>query len=79
MLREEDVRIDIGRAAEGSFFRVTHIPTGVSRLQIGPLTSARQHELQRQWLAEIEAELRERGLDEHIIPEYRVKRTRRFR
>lgn len=79
MLSEEDVRIDIGRAIDGSFFRIVHVPTGISRMHAGPLRGVNQHELQRQWFEEIEAELRERGLEAHIVPEYRTKRTRRSR
>lgn len=75
MLREEDVRIDVGRAVEGSFFRIMHVPTGISRMHAGPLQGVNQHELQRQWLAEIQAELRARGLDEYIVPDYRTKNT----
>ena len=79
MLREEDVRIDIGCALGGSFFRIVHVPTGISRMHAGPLRGVNQHELQRQWLAEIEAELQQRGLDEYIVPDYRTKNTRQRR
>jgi hypothetical protein len=36
MIRDEDFRIDSGRAAEGRMFlRVVHVPTGVSRVVVG--------------------------------------------
>lgn len=80
MLREEDLRLDVGRARHGGdFIRLTHVPSGISRMHPGPLRGVNQRELTRRWLAEIEAELRERGLEEHIVPEYRTKRTRRSR
>ena len=37
MFRDEDIRIDIGRAEGGSFMRVVHVPTGISRTQMPPL------------------------------------------
>jgi hypothetical protein len=57
MLREEDIRIDIGRSSAGDFLRVLHIPTGIQRFHPGPLRDVNREQLQRQWLEEIEAEL----------------------
>ena len=72
MLRDEDIQMDIGRCVGGDFLRVTHIPTGVSRYK-GPLNRANKHELVQGWLSEIEAELIERGLTQHIIPDRPTK------
>ncbi len=80
MLREEDLRLDLGRASHGSdFLRVTHVPTGVSRFHPGPLRGLDRHALVQTWLGEIEAELRSRGLAEHIVPAYRTNSTRQRR
>jgi hypothetical protein len=36
MIRDEDFRIDLGRASEGrTFLRVVHVPTEVSRVVVG--------------------------------------------
>ena len=78
MLRDEDIQMDIGRCVGGSFLRLTHIPTGVSRYK-GPLAGANQHELVQGWLREIETELIERGLTQHIVSAYRTTNSRRFK
>ena len=78
MLREEDIRTDVGRCVGGSFLRVIHIPTGISRCK-RPLRGANQRELVYGWLREIEAELLERGLTEHIVADDPTAWTRRFR
>jgi hypothetical protein len=76
MLREEDVRIDQGRASHGGdFLCLTHVPTGVSRLHPGPLRGINQYRLKQSWLSEIEAELPAKGLTQHIVPAYRTKQT----
>jgi hypothetical protein len=80
MLREEDIRIDVGRASHGGdFMRLTHVPTGLFRLHPGPLADVNRHELTQKWLAEIERELQEHGLSRRIVPEYRTKSTLRRR
>lgn len=80
MLREEDLRLDIGRASHGGdFLRLTHMPTGVSRSHPGPLRGLDQHALVQSWLGEIEAELRSKGQPQHIVPAYRTKNTRQRR
>jgi hypothetical protein len=74
MLREEDLRLARGRASHGGdFLRLTHAPTGVSRLHPGPLSGIDQRSLIQSWLSDIEAELRSKGLDQHIVPAYRTK------
>jgi hypothetical protein len=70
MLREDDIRIDLGRCVGGSFLRVTHIPTGLTR-SIAPVHGLRPHELIRKWLDEIEADLAQRGLGQYILPDRR--------
>ena len=67
MLRDCDICIDVGRSMGGDFLRVTHIPTGISRYHGSPLRGLNREELVRGWLNEIEAELLERGLTEHIV------------
>ena len=71
MLREEDVRVDVGLCSDGSFLRVTHIPTGVSR---GPGVLRGSRSLKARYVREIESELIERGLHQYIVPAYRQKR-----
>ena len=67
MLRDEDIQIEIGRAVGGSFVRVVHLPTGISRAQMPPLGSGKQQqEVQARLLREIEDELRTKGLTEYI-------------
>lgn len=81
MLREEDIRIDVGRAHDGekpcSFLRMVHLPTGIERTQVG-FAGLEGQDLRQRFLAEIEAELESRGLTEHIVPAYRVKNRRRY-
>jgi hypothetical protein len=82
MLREEDIRIDIGRAQDGikscSFMRMVHLPTGIERSQVG-FKGLSGSELKQRFLAEIEAELTSRGLTQHIVPDYPVKNRRQCR
>jgi hypothetical protein len=80
MLRDEDLRIDVGRASHGGdFLRLTHTPSGASRFHPGPLRGLDRHALVRTWVAEIEAELTSKGLSQHIVPAFRTKSTRRRR
>jgi hypothetical protein len=70
MLREQDIRIDVGRATHGGdFLRMVHVPTEISRLHPGPLTGVDQYELRCRWLKEIESEVASRGLVQHILPD----------
>lgn len=70
MLRQEDLQIDIGRCDGGSFIKVTHVPTGVTRMK-GPLNGESSHRIQKRFLEEIEQELVERGLMQYIVADYR--------
>lgn len=67
MLKTEDIEIQTGRAVGGSFLRVVHLPTGIFRDKGPPLGSRPVHALSRELLREIEAELVERGLTQHIV------------
>ncbi len=63
MLREEDLRIDIGRGCNGGdFLRLVHIPTGISRMHPGPLRDINRKELIAGWCAEVESEIRDKGV-----------------
>jgi hypothetical protein len=58
-----DFTFEIGRADGGrSFIRVTHVPTGVHRIQVG-LTGVNQHALKQQMYQEILAELAQHHKD----------------
>jgi len=67
MLNPEDIEVQFGRAVGGSFLRVVHKPTGISRAKGPPLPKPGEarHQMQR----EIEAELIEQGLTQHIVPD----------
>ncbi|PQO44728.1 hypothetical protein [Blastopirellula marina] len=74
MLREEEIRIETGRASHGGdFLRLVHVPTGSERIHPGPLKGVKRHELMQQWLAEIEADLIARGLHQYVVPAYPTK------
>jgi hypothetical protein len=80
MLRDEDIRMERGRASHGGdFLRFTHIPTGISKQHPGPLRNLNQHKLISDWFAEVEAELRAKGLTQYIIPDHRTKHYARKR
>ena len=80
MLRDEDIRMDRGRASHGGdFLRFTQIPTGISKEHPGPSRNLKQHELISSWFAEVEAELRAKGLTQYIIPDHRTKTYSRKR
>lgn len=54
MLRDEDIRIDIGAASHGGdFTRMVHIPSGIERLDPGPLKGVNVHEMRKRWRAEM--------------------------
>ena len=57
MLRDEDIRIDIGRGSAGNFMRMVHVPSGIERMHPGPLRDVNQQELRSRWKYEIEVEL----------------------
>jgi len=70
MHREDDVRIDVGRASHGGdFMRLVHVRTGIMRLHPGPLANIDRRELVERWCAEIEGELQEKGLSRHLVAE----------
>ena len=76
MLKDEDIRLDRGRASHGhDFIRLTHVPTGKSRMHPGPLRNINQDGLVRAWLSEIEAEIQVEGLTQYIIPDHRPHQT----
>lgn len=79
MLREEDILIRIGRTTHGDFLQLVHVPTGIARAYPAPLRNVNRHELKQQWLVEIENELRERGLTQHIVPDHRTKSKKQRR
>jgi hypothetical protein len=71
MLRDEEIRIDIGRAEGGDFIKIIHIPTGISRIKMPPIGSSRnQYEIKKQFLNEIENEIKNKGLTQYIIKNY---------
>lgn len=57
MVRDEDLRIDMGRSSTGSFIRMVHLPSGIERMHPGPLRDVNQQDLRRRWRSEIEVEL----------------------
>jgi hypothetical protein len=67
MLRDDELRQDIGRCDGGSFCRLVHVPTGITRVS-GPLRGAKLHETIKAWRKEIEGELIERGLVQYVLP-----------
>lgn len=80
VLREEDIREDIGRCEDiargiaGMFIRITHVPTGISRTK-APLADESTRAIRVRLLKEIEEELISNGLSEHIVPAYRTRQT----
>lgn len=79
-LREEDVRIDVGRASHGGdCMRIQHVPTGIERWHPGPLSGVDRDKLVDGWLREIKGELIEKGLAEYLVPEYARKNRRQSR
>ena len=78
MLRDEDIRIERGRASHGGdFIRLTHMPTGILNEHPGPLKGANQQRLISAWLSEIEAELQAKGFAQFIIPDHRTRQGKR--
>ncbi len=67
MLKDEEIRIEIGRAVGGDCMKIIHLPTGICRGKGPPIGSGREvHEFRRRALREIERELREKGLVEYL-------------
>ncbi len=71
MLKLEDIEIQRGRAVGGDFMTVMHKPTGITRGKGPPLPrpGKAEHEL----LREIEDELIQKGLTQHILPDRKSK------
>jgi hypothetical protein len=67
MLRDAEVKVDVGRMVGGSFVRVTHIPTGRQRM-VGPIGSEPSASVATRLRVEIEAELRAAGLADQLEP-----------
>ena len=67
MLRDDELRLDVGRCEGGSFLRLVHIPTGISRSRV-PLAGAKRDQLIAPWASEIEGELIELGLNQDVLP-----------
>ena len=66
MLRDNEVRIDMGRAREGgTFVRVLHIPTGRARTK-ERLGSESQAAVVAKLRAELEADLLAAGLAQYV-------------
>jgi hypothetical protein len=76
VLREEDLCQDVGRCVGGTFLRVTHLPSGISRTK-GPLGGEKMWAVRKRFLREIEQELVERGLFHHVVPAYRLRKRDR--
>jgi hypothetical protein len=78
MLREEDVREDVGSCVDnvtgigGTFLRIVHLPTGINRVK-GPLLGESAYHVRQRFLKEIEEELIAKGLNSHLVPEYGTK------
>lgn len=72
MLRQEDIREDIGRVTGGTFIRITHVPTGISRTK-GPLAGESANAIRKRFLKEIEEELIFKDLSCLIVPAYRTR------
>lgn len=70
MLRQEDLQIEVGRCVGGSFIRITHVPTGVSRMK-GPSAGESSYSIEKRFLDEIEQELVAKGLTQHIVAKKR--------
>ena len=70
MLKPDDIRVDTGRCEGGTFIRVVHVPTGISKLQ-APLGGLSGREVVHQFSREIEGELAARGLTQYIVPDVR--------
>ena len=68
MLRVEDILVHVGRCVGGTFVKLEHVPTGISRM-LGPIGNTDMAQLRKQWLDEIETELREKGLTNYIVEE----------
>jgi len=67
MLKPQDIEIQVGRAVGGDFMKVTHKPTGICRGKGPPLPKSGKARLEM--LREIETELIQKGLTQHLLPD----------
>jgi hypothetical protein len=67
MLKPQDILVRVYRRRDGDSMEVIHTPTGIARVSQPPLNTPGR--TRREMLREIEEELRERGLTEHLLPE----------
>jgi hypothetical protein len=65
MLKPQDVEITIFHGPDGDSMQILHKPTGVFRATKPPMNSPGK--LKHQALREIEAELIQRGLTQHLL------------
>jgi hypothetical protein len=68
MLRDLDIKVEVGRISGGSFVRVIHLPTGRRRM-VGPIGGQPPAVVATRLRSEIEAELREVGLTQYLAVE----------
>lgn len=68
MLRDVDIKVEIGRITGGSFVRVIHMPTGRQRM-VGPIGGEPPSVIATRLRSEIEAELRALGLTQYLAVE----------
>lgn len=73
MLRHEEVQVELGRCEGGSFIRVTHLPTGVTRYK-EPLGGESFQSITARFLRDIEQDLIASGSLQYIVPAYRKRR-----
>lgn len=65
MLKPQDVEITVFHGPGGDSMKVLHKPTGIFRAFKPPMNTPGR--FKHQALTEIEAELRERGLTQHLL------------
>ncbi len=65
MLRSQDIEAQIGRTVGGDFIKAVHTPTGISRVKGPPLPKSAR--AKQEMLDEIEFELIQKGLVQHIL------------
>jgi hypothetical protein len=65
MLKPQDVEITVFHGPDGDSMKVLHKPTGIFRAFKSPMSSPGKSK--RQAVREIEAELKELGLTQHLL------------
>ena len=71
MLKLEDIEVQTNRAVGGDSMSVVHMPTGIRR-SVGP-PLPKPGKAKHEMLREIEAELTQKGLTQHIVPDRKSK------